>query len=403
MARAHRNRTKVAVFFIDLDYFKTVNDTLGHEAGDKILVQVANRLSSAFREVDTVARFGGDEFVAVISDVKNIRDIVAVAEKVLRLFETPFEAEGEDVYLSASIGIALYPDNGGDPSTLIKNADMAMYRAKEEKNSFAFFSEEMNRKAEEILTLKTKLHRALERKEFTLYYQPVYRTSTGELVGFETLLRWRDPGTGLVHPQKFMPLLEELGFIKEVGCWVMERVFFKSKEWERYGIYVSVNVSPRQFIDRRFVERIKKILRETEANPSNLVIEITEASLMYDPEESVKRLKRLKTLGFRLAVDDFGTGYSSLAYLKKLPIDIIKIDMTFIQNVTRSKIDRAIVSSIVTLARSLRLETLAEGVETREQLETVREMGCDLVQGFYLGGPMPEEEAEKLIREEKGL
>ncbi len=404
MARAHRNGTKVAVLFIDLDYFKTVNDTLGHEAGDRILVQVANRLSSAFREVDTVARFGGDEFVAVITDVKDIGSIVAVAEKVLKLFDTPFDADGEDVYLSASIGIALYPDNGDDPSTLIKNADMAMYKAKEEgKNNFAFFSEEMNRKAEEILTLKTKLHRALERKEFVLYYQPIYRASTGELVGLEALLRWNDPRTGLVQPHKFIPLLEELGFIKEVGGWVMEKAFSKSKEWEKYGVYVSVNVSPKQFIDRRFVDRVKEVLKGTEANPFSLVLEITETSLMYDPEESAKRLKRLKTLGFRLAVDDFGTGYSSLAYLKRLPIDIIKIDMTFTQNVNQSKVDRAIVSSIIMLANSLGLETLAEGVETKGQLEAMKEMGCDLVQGFYLGRPVPEEEAEQLIRKEKGL
>ena len=404
IARSHRNGTKTAILFIDLDYFKTVNDTLGHEAGDKILVQVANRLSSVFREIDTVARFGGDEFVAVVSDVRDIKDIITIAEKVLRLFDTPFDAEGEDVYLSASIGIALYPDNGKDPSTLIKNADIAMYKAKEEgKNNFAFFSEEMNREAEEILTLKTKLHRALDREEFVLYYQPIYRLATGEIVGLEALLRWRDPQTGLVSPQKFIPLLEELGFIKEVGRWVMERAFSKSKEWEKFGVYVSVNLSPRQFIDRRFVDKVIDVLKDTDANPFSLVLEITETSLMYDPEESASRLKKLKTLGFRFAVDDFGTGYSSLAYLKRLPIDVIKIDMTFTKSILHSKVDKAIVSSIVTLAKSLSLETLAEGVETRSQMEIMKELGCDLVQGYYLGKPLPEEEAEELLRKQKRL
>ncbi len=404
IARSNRNGTKTAILFIDLDYFKTVNDTLGHEAGDRILVQVANRLRSVFREIDTVARFGGDEFVAVISDIRDIKDIISVAEKVLRLFDTPFDADGEDVYLSASIGIALYPDNGKNPSTLIKNADIAMYKAKEEgKNSFAFFSEEMNREAEEILTLKTKLHRALDREEFVLYYQPIYRLATGEIVGLEALLRWRDPQTGLVPPQRFIPLLEELGFIKDVGRWVMEKAFLKSKEWERFGVYVSVNVSPRQFIDRRFVDKVIDVLKDTDANPFNLVLEITETSLMYDPEESASRLKKLKTLGFRFAVDDFGTGYSSLAYLKRLPIDVIKIDMTFTQGIIHNKVDRAIVSSIVTLARSLNLETLAEGVETKSQKEVMEDLGCDLVQGFYFGRPVPEEEAEELLKGEKRL
>ena len=404
IARAHRSGSKVAVLFIDLDYFKTVNDTLGHEAGDRVLVQVAHRLSSVFREVDTVARFGGDEFVAVVSDVKEITDVITVAEKVLRLFETPFEVEGEEVYLSASIGIAMYPDNGKDPSTLIKNADIAMYKAKEEgKNSFAFFSGEMDREAEEILTLKTKLHRALSRGEFSLYYQPIYRIETGEIVGLEALLRWTDPERGSIPPKRFIHLLEEVGFVREVGRWVMERAFSKSKEWERFGVYVSVNVSPRQFIDRRFVDKVIEVLKETDADPFNLVFEITETSLMYDPDESTKRLKKLKTLGFRFAVDDFGTGYSSLSYLKKLPIDIIKIDMSFTKNIEQSKVDRAIVSSVITLAKSLKLETLAEGVETKSQMEAMRELGCDLIQGFFSGRPLSEEEAEELLRKEKGL
>lgn len=402
---AKRNGTRVAVLFIDLDYFKTVNDTLGHEVGDRILAQVAKRLNSVFRSTDTVARFGGDEFVAVIPDLKDINDVVKVTEKVLRVFETPFEVEGEDIYLSASVGIALYPDNGTDPTELIKNADMAMYRAKEEgKNNFAFFTEDMNKKAIEILNTKNRLHKALERGEFSLRYQPIYSIESNSIVGFEALLRWEDPEKGLVSPASFMPILEELGLIREVGAWVMENAFRKAKEWgDKYGIHVSVNISPRQFAERNFVNKVLDIAEKTETESSKLVLEITETSLMKNPEESVKTLKRLKAKGFRVAVDDFGTGYSSLAYLKKLPIDIIKVDMTFTQSMVNSEVDRSIVKAVIDLARYLGLDSLAEGIETREQLEMLKFMGCKLAQGYLFGKPVKEEEAEALIRKEKGL
>lgn len=402
IANAKRSGKKVAVLFIDLDYFKTVNDTMGHEVGDIILVQVAKRLSSVFREIDTVARFGGDEFVAVIQNVEREEQIVSICERVLSIFKTPFDANGEEVYLSASIGIALYPDNGDEPTVLIKNADMAMYKAKEEgKMNFAFFSEEMNRKAHETLIMKSKLHRALERGEFLLHYQPVYRIQDEKLVGFEALLRWKSPEGSLISPSKFIPLLEEMGLIREVGRWVMREAFKRAKRWS--GVFMSLNVSPSQFLDRRFVNRVVEVLKETEAPASRITLEITETSLMQNPEDSIRTLKRLKSLGFKLAVDDFGTGYSSLSYLKKLPLDIIKVDMTFIQNVVSSNVDRAIISSIVTLSKSLGLSTLAEGVETREQLQVIKELGCDLAQGYYFGKPMAEEEAEALLRKEKGL
>ncbi|WP_457600174.1 EAL domain-containing protein [Hydrogenivirga sp.] len=402
---AKRNNTKVAILFIDLDYFKTVNDTLGHEVGDRILVQVAKRLSSVFRETDTVARFGGDEFVAVLPNVKNMRDVIEVAERVLRLFDTPFDVNEEDIYLSASVGIALYPDNGETPSELIKNADMAMYRAKEEgKNNFAFFTEELNQKAMEIMSTKNKLHRALERGEFVLHYQPIYSIKTGSIVGFEALLRWNDPERGLVPPGRFIPILEELGLIKEVGRWVMLNAFRKSRDWgDRYGIYISVNISPRQFTDRKFINRVLEIARETDANAEKVVLEITETSLMKNPEESVSILKRLRAKGFSIAIDDFGTGYSSLVYLKRFPMDIIKIDMNFTQQMVNSDVDRAIVASVVNLAHSLKLKSLAEGVETEDQLKILRGIGCELAQGYLFGKPMPEEEAEELIRKEKGL
>ena len=400
-----RNDTKVAVLFIDLDYFKTVNDTLGHEVGDKILVQVANRLRGVFRETDTIARFGGDEFVAVIPNVKDVKDVMRVAERVLKIFNTPFDADGEDVYLSASIGIAMYPENGKDPTELIKNADIAMYKAKSEgKNNFAFFSEDLNRKAAEILVMKSKLHRALSNEEFLIHYQPIYSIEEGKVVGFEALLRWRDPEEGLVPPYKFIGLLEELGLIKEVGEWVLEKSFSVSKRWsELYGIYVSVNVSPRQFSDRDFVRKVLSTANRVGVDGENIVLEITEGSLIENPDESVNILKKLKAKKFRIAIDDFGTGYSSLAYLKKLPIDIIKVDMTFTQNMLHSNIDRSIVKAVIDLSHSMGLKSLAEGVESEEQLNLLRELGCELAQGYLFGRPMTEEDAEALIREQKGL
>lgn len=407
IAEARREGTKVAVLFVDLDNFKVVNDTLGHDMGDRILSQVAKRLKGVFRDVDTVARFGGDEFVIVVPKVKDIGAVVAIVEKVLGIFNTPFTIDGEEIFLSTSVGVALYPDNGEDPSTLIKNADIAVYKAKGEgKNCFAFWSEELTRKAEEALRLKSRLRNALKGNEFVLYYQPIYRASTGELVGFEALLRWIDAQRGFVPPSEFIPLLEELGLINEVGNWVVERAFSKSKEWESYDVFVSLNISPRQFADRRFLEGIAHVLKKTKVDPSRLVLEITENSMMADTERSIRILKELKALGFRIAVDDFGMGFSSLAYLKKFPIDILKIDMSFTHNVVSSRVDRAIVSSITALAKALGLETLAEGVETDQQLEAMRELGCDLLQGFYLGRPLPEEKAEELMittRARKGL
>jgi predicted signal transduction protein with EAL and GGDEF domain len=373
--------------------------------GDRILIQVARRLSSIFRDTDTVARFGGDEFVAVIPNVSDVGEIIALADRVLKLFETSFEADDEEVYLSASLGISLYPDNGHDPTTLIKNADMAMYKAKEEgKNNFAFFNEEMNRRAVEVLQMKSKLHRAIEKKELAIYYQPVYRIEGGELLGFEALLRWESPDLGTVLPDKFIGLLEELGLIREVGEWVLRETFTKAKEWgDRFKVFVSVNISPRQFTDRRFLEKVGGMIKETGVNPAYVTLEITETSLMYNPEESATILKKLKVQGFNIALDDFGTGYSSLAYLRRLPIDVIKIDTSFTQSIVESDVDRAIVSSVVSLSTSLGLHTLAEGVERRDQMDVLRALGCDSAQGYFLGKPMTLEEAELLLGKEKRL
>ncbi len=403
--KAKKNKTKVAVLFIDLDYFKTVNDTLGHEQGDLLLKQVANRLGSIFKESDTIARFGGDEFIAVIPNIKSKADVTHVAKRILKVFETPFDIDGEDIYLSASVGIALYPDDGTSPAELIKNADIAMYRAKEEgKNNFAFFTEDMVKKAVEVLNLKNKLHKALERGEFLLLYQPIYSLPEVKLEGMEALLRWNSPDEGLVSPAKFMHILEELGLIKEVGAWVLEESFKKSYTWgKEYGVFINVNVSPRQFADRNFVNTVLEISKKTQAINKNIVLEITETSLMKNPHESANILKKLKAKSFLIAIDDFGTGYSSLAYLKRLPVDMIKIDMVFVQNITSSKVDRSIVETIIGLSKSLNLKSLAEGVETREQLSLLKEMGCSLVQGYLLGKPLTEEDAERLIRKEKGL
>ena len=401
IANAKRTGKKVAVLFIDLDYFKTVNDTMGHEIGDAVLVQVARRLSSVFREVDTVARFGGDEFVAVVQNIESPEQVIPLCERILELFNTPFEVNGQDIFLGASIGVALYPDNGQDPTTLIKNADMAMYKAKEQgKKSFAFFDRDLDKKVARILELKNKLHKALKRNEFLLYYQPIYSLEDASLVGFEALLRWKDEKGNLVSPAEFIPVLEETGMIREVGWWVIENAFRQAKEWveEDSGRFLlSVNVSPAQFLDRAFLDKMIDVVERTRAPTRSIVLEITETSLMRDPEESIRVLKRLRGMGFRIAVDDFGTGYSSLSYLRRLPLDIIKLDMVFTQNVLESDVDRAIVNSVVTLSKTLGLLTLAEGIETEEQLNVIRELGCDLGQGYYFGKPMPEEEAQRLI------
>ena len=405
IAFSKREGKKVAILFIDLDYFKTINDTLGHDVGDRILVQVARRLSSIFRDTDTVARFGGDEFVAVIPNVNDVGEIIALSDRVLKLFETSFETDEQEVYLSASVGISLYPDNGLDPTTLIKNADMAMYKAKEEgKNNFAFFNEDMNQQAMEVLQIKSKLHRAIERDELRLHYQPIYSIETGELLGFEALLRWDSPELGTVDPSKFINLLEELGLIRDVGEKVLREVFERAKDWgEKYRVFVSVNISPKQFVDRRFLEKVGKLIKETGVNPAHVTLEITETSLMYNPDESANVLKKLKVQGFNIALDDFGTGYSSLAYLRRLPIDIIKIDISFTKSIVSSDVDRAIVSSIVSLSTSLGLHTLAEGVERRAQMDVLKSLGCDWAQGYFLGKPTDLEEAELLLRKEKGL
>ena len=395
---AKRNRMKVAVLFIDLDYFKAINDTMGHEVGDMLLTQVAKRMRAVIRESDTLARFGGDEFVAV-AIVKDSREAILLAERILKVFDTPFEVQGREIYITASVGIALYPDNGQDPSTLIKNADIAMYRAKEQgKNSFAFFSEDLNKKAEELLTLKGKLHRALQKGEFFLEFQPIYKIDTKEVVGFEALLRWKDPERGVVPPSEFIPVLEETGLIIEVGTWVLEETFKQCKEWaQKYKLHLGVNVSPRQFVERNFVDKVLKAVEKTGVNPRFIVLEITETSIMQDPERTVQILKTLRDKGFWIAVDDFGTGYSSLSYLKTLPVDILKVDMVFTKGMTQNEVDRTIVETIIKLGKSLSLITLAEGVENEDQLKMLEDMGCDLAQGFYFSRPLRKEEVLKML------
>ena len=400
---AQKNKLKLAVLFIDIDHFKTINDTLGHDFGDMLLKLIANRLSNIFRESDTVARFGGDEFVAVTS-VKDINEVIKVAERILKLFESPFYIQKQEIFISASIGIAIYPDNGKTSTELIKNADMAMYKAKEEgKNNFALFSPELNKKAIEILTLKNKLHKAIERREFVLHFQPIYSLPEIELNGVEALIRWNNPEEGLILPSKFINVLEEHGLIREVGRWVIEETFKISKDWKKYDVFINVNISPKQFEDRNFAKDIIDIARLTNADTTKIVLEITETSLMKNPEESIKILKKLKSEGFLIAVDDFGTGYSSLSYLKQFPIDVIKIDMSFIKNISKSHIDREIVLTIIRLSKLLGLKSLAEGIETRNQLNVLIDMGCELAQGYLFGKPMEREEIEQLIRSKKGL
>ncbi len=396
IAFSSRHNKRVAVMFIDLDNFKHINDTYGHEVGDTLLIQVANRLSAVFRETDTVARFGGDEFIAVIPEVSDISDITKLADRVLRVLERPFEIDGEELFLSASIGISLYPDNGQDASSLIKFADAAMYKAKEEgKNKFALFTKELHEKSIDIFVMKNRLHRALEKEEFLLYYQPIHELKTKELIGCEALLRWKHPTKGVLSPAAFMEHLEEMGIIKDVGEWVFREACEKAKEW---NLGIHVNISPKQFMFKDLITFLDETLKAKGVNPSLLSLEITEGTFIRNKEEAINLLWKVKNLGMRVFLDDFGTGYSSLLYVKSLPIDGLKIDRYFVNSIERSKVDRTIVRFTIELAHSLGMIAIAEGVEEEFQLMYMKELGCDAAQGYYFSKPLPEEEFRAYLK-----
>ena len=407
MALAKRNDWPVAVLFIDLDRFKVVNDTLGHGAGDKLLKEAAERLRSCIRSSDTVGRLGGDEFAAILSELGRPGDAGQVARKIIEVIKRPFDLDGKETYVTASVGITLYPTDSDSAEALVVNADAAMYRAKEQgRNNYQYFTRDMNERALLRARMEAALRRALDRKEFQLVYQPKVDLVTGKICGFEALLRWQHPEKGIVLPGEFIPVLEETGLIASVGEWVLRTACAQIKAWQGSGLRVppiAVNLSARQFEQEKLKDVVREILRDTGVDPSLVEFEITESLLMKDPEGAARTLHDLKESGVRLSVDDFGTGYSSLAYLKRFPIDTLKIDRTFIRDLSTDADDATLTRAIINLARNLRLKVVAEGVETEAQLNFLSANGCDEMQGYHFSRPADADECEGMLREGRKL
>ena len=411
--RAEREHSQLAVMFLDLDRFKQINDSLGHQVGDQLLKAVAVRINSCLRGGDEVgrnsddgvsmARLGGDEFTVLLTGLAHAEDAAKVAQRVVAELARTYSIEGHELFVTASLGIATYPADGRDVDTLLKNADAAMYNAKDlGRNNYKFYSRELNERAVERLALERDLHRALERGELFLHYQPQVDVASGSVAGGEALLRWSHPQRGLVPPAAFIPLAEQTGLILPIGEWVLGQACRQATAWSAAGagaLKMWVNVSGIQFRDRRLVGAVKTALARSGLDPKRLVIEVTESIMMEDREATLAILRELKALGIGVAVDDFGTGYSSLAYLKRFPLDTLKIDGSFVRDLdAAAERDGAIVSAIIAMGESLGLGVLAEGVETRQQAARLHEMGCNVMQGFLFSRPVPAEEVPALVK-----
>ncbi len=400
LLQAHRDGHQVALLFIDLDRFKNINDALGHPVGDKVITEAARRLVGALREEDTVARLGGDEFVAVLSGMEREETIAVVANKLLKSLELPVEIAPHEFYISASIGIAVYPGDGETQDVLMKHADLALYRAKQEgRNAFRFYQRGMNEMLLTRLNLETRVRRALEKGELCLHYQPQVNLATGQILAVEGLLRWASEGM-FIPPLAFIPLIEETGLILPIGEWVLETACRQAAAWREAGISglkMAVNLSMRQLWNKDFFDTVLRILALTNCRPEWLELEITESILMDNPSEAVDMLRKLAGLGVTIAIDDFGTGYSSLAYLKRFPVQSLKVDRTFVQNISCDADDAAIVRAVVALAHSLDLKVVGEGIEDAAQLAFLANLGCDLGQGYYFSTPMPAEEITPML------
>jgi diguanylate cyclase (GGDEF)-like protein/PAS domain S-box-containing protein len=392
LSRARRSSKSLAVMFVDLDHFKTINDTLGHEAGDELLLEMAHRLRANVRDDDTVARLGGDEFTIILAELRHPEDAVSVAEKLIKAVVQPLSIAGTSIEVSASIGIALFPDDGADAESLLRNADSAMYRAKESgRNTYQLCTDDMKRRAVERLSLETRLRRAITEGQLVLHYQPQISLTSGLAIGVEALVRWNDPERGLVHPSAFIPMAEESRLILPLGEWVLHTACTQMRAWLDAGIDVplmSVNLSLRQFQQYDIVQTVRRVLTETGLSAGALELEITETAAMQNAETTVEVLQALRELGVSIAIDDFGTGYSSLNYLKRFPITAVKIDRAFIRDLATSEGDAAIVSAVVGIARALKLRVIAEGVETEEQLSFLRRRNCDAAQGYLFSRPV---------------
>ena len=401
---AQRRKSKVAAIFIDLDRFKEVNDSLGHDAGDQLLQTVAKRVSNAVRDEDTVARIGGDEFVVALQGLHDVQDIAVLAQKLLSCLVQPVTLNGFALTITASMGISVYPDDATNGQEMIRNADAAMYQSKGAgRNAYHFYTSDLNQRALEMLSTENALRRAIEHHEFVLHYQPQVDIASGSVVGAEALIRWNHPDLGLLMPGKFISIAEERGLIVPIGSWVIEEAARQAAVWQNAGIFITiaVNVSGVQFRQKNFEEQLVNSVRKHGIIPNRIELELTESIIMRDAETTVEKLDRLHAMGFQLSIDDFGTGYSSLSYLRRFSIDKIKIDHSFVWDATHDESAGGIVTAIIGLARSLKLRVIAEGVETREQLEILRAHGCDEVQGFLFSSAQAPGEFEKLIREWK--
>jgi diguanylate cyclase (GGDEF)-like protein/PAS domain S-box-containing protein len=404
---AGRSKKPLAVLLIDLDRFKLINDTLGHDTGDEVLRQVTARLRQCLSETDIISRFGGDEFAALIRDIDDADAARAAAKRVLAAVDQPYRLNGEEYHLSASIGISTFPGDSADATALLRNAELAMYRAKDQgKNNFQFHSPQMNARSFEYVVLERFLRRAIELDEFLIHYQPQVEVGNGRLVGAEALLRWNHPGMGMMQPDKFIPLAEETGLIVPIGRIVMMRACIAAKRWQECGMpgfRVAVNLSPRQFAQSELVADVRHILEDTGLAPECLELEITESMVMENPDRAAAILHELRAVGVKLAIDDFGTGYSSLGYLKRFPVDTLKIDRSFIKDVPADADDVAITHAVIAMGHSLRLLTVAEGVETSAQAEFLATNGCDLMQGYLISRPLPMDDMDRFLTNRCGL
>jgi diguanylate cyclase (GGDEF)-like protein/PAS domain S-box-containing protein len=401
LALAHRKEQRLALLFLDLDRFKSINDSLGHAIGDRLLQSVAERLLGCVRSSDTVSRHGGDEFVILLPEVTQPRDAAVTAEKILLAVSTPHRIDRQDLHLAASIGIVTYPDDGADAEALLKHADLAMYRAKDAgRNTYRFFESEANGHTADRHSLESGLHRAIERHEFVLHYQPILSLDSGRLISVEALIRWRHPERGLVSPAQFVPIAEESGFIAAIGRWVLQEACRQSQAWRAAGLpamRVAMNISTVELRGDGFVESIGGILDEHGLVPGDLELELTETFLMHDSNSTAAVLQSLSDLGVRIALDDFGTGYSSLSHLKRFPIDTLKIDQSFVRHLATDADDASIVSAVIGMGKGLQIRVVAEGVETREQLAFLRKQGCPEGQGYYFSRPMCADEFSQLL------
>jgi diguanylate cyclase (GGDEF)-like protein len=398
---ARRHDRHFAVLFIDLDRFKIINDSLGHEAGDALLIEIGNRLRQSLRSSDVIARLGGDEFVVILENAGERIDVEAVAHDLLSALRQPMQLCGHECHTTASIGIAMFPADGSDVQTLTKNADVAMYLAKEDgKNGFRFFTKEVKAQSIERLMLETNLRHALERNQLSLHYQPKVDLLTGQITGVEALLRWTHPDLGMLSPIQFIPLAEETGLIVPIGRWVLKEACAQNMAWQRRGlrpVSMAVNLSPRQFVDENLLQDIDDALASCGMSATLLQLEVTESMVMQNVPRAIKLLDAIQSRGIRLAIDDFGTGYSSMSLMKQFPIDTIKIDRSFVRDLPKDSEDQAIAQAIINMGKALGMTVVAEGVETSEQETFLRDHACDEMQGFLFSKPVPPDQMADLL------